>query len=412
MVRSGARRLGGRLRRHWDGSASPGKILATAVVAQTGISFLEQGVPTLTVFVKHDLGLSAAAAGALISIMGVGRLSGFYLAGRAVDIHGERRVLFTGACLAGAMMVVAAVVPFTAMLMVFFVVGLFLSTATPAGGKLVYTAFGDERRELAMGVRQAAVPLGGLLAAGLLPLVAEDRGWRTGFVVAGVVPAIGAAFGFSLSGVGARMARAARRVRPATRDILTRDFRLWTVWATVMVGSQYVVLTFYAVDVKERAEVSGRTAALMLLVVQAGGIVGRIVWGWIADRRPGSRARILPVTMTVVAIGSSLALALLPLRGLVSFAVLGLAVGISINAWQGLWMTRMTEMAGVADAGTATGVSLTFMATGWIVFTPGFGAVADASGSFPVMWAVLAGVLAAALVAVIAMGKPPATPVA
>ena len=122
---------------------SPIRILIAAVVAQTGSSFLEQGVPTLVVFVKRDLGLSAAAAGAIVSVMGLGRLSGFYTAGRAVDRHGERRVLFLGASAAGVLMMIAANLPFAGFLMLAFLVGTCLSTSTPAGGKLVYTAFGD-----------------------------------------------------------------------------------------------------------------------------------------------------------------------------------------------------------------------------------------------------------------------------
>ncbi len=59
------------------GRPSPVRLLVAAVIAQTGISFLEQGIPTLSVFVKHDLGLSATEAGLIVSVVGVGRLSGF-----------------------------------------------------------------------------------------------------------------------------------------------------------------------------------------------------------------------------------------------------------------------------------------------------------------------------------------------
>jgi predicted MFS family arabinose efflux permease len=385
------------------------RILVAAVVAQVGFSFLEQGIPSLTVFVKNDLGLSAAEAGAIVSIVGVGRLSGFYLAGRAVDLHGERRVLYGGAVAAGMLAALAVAFPFVPMLTVLFVAGAFLATATPAGGKLVYTAFAPDRRGIAMGIRQAAVPLGGLAAAAALPLVAHDLGWRPSFVVAGAVPCVGALIAFSVAGLGPRVRATGRGARPSTRGILRRDVRLWTVWATAMVGSQYVVLTFFAVDVRDRAHEPERTAALLLLVVQAGGVVGRVAWGWLADRLPRARLRALPVAMSLLSVATTGALALLPVDGLVLFAALGFLLGLSINSWQGIWMTRLTEMVGVASAGTATGVVLTIMALGWIVFTPAFGAIADASSSYAVMWGVLAVVLAGTGAAVLGIrGEGPA----
>lgn len=391
------------------GRPSPVRLLVAAVIAQTGISFLEQGIPTLTVFVKHDLGLSAAEAGLIVAVVGVGRLSGFYLAGRAVDLHGERRVLFGGAVAAGVLGAIAAGLPFAAMLAVLFVAGSFLATATPAGGKLVYTAFAVTRRDIAMGIRQAAVPLGGMAAAGVLPLVAEAAGWRAAFVVAGAFACTGAAIALATAGLGPRLRRSERRPRPSTRGILTWDVRLWTFWATVMVGSQYVVLTFFAIDVEDRAEVSQKTAALLLLVFQAGGIVGRLAWGWAADRMPRARVRRLPVGMTALSLVTAVLLAAAPVHGLWGFGALGLLLGVSVNSWQGIWMTRLTEMAGLENAGTATGVCLSLMALGWIVMTPSLGAVADATGGHAAMWGALAGLIGLAGTAVFAIREPGAT---
>ncbi|MBM3677937.1 MAG: MFS transporter [Actinobacteria bacterium] len=365
------------------------RVLLAAVVAQTAFSIMEQGVPTLTAFVEEDLDLSAAAAGSMVAVMGVGRLLGFYPAGRAVDIVGERRVLVAGSLVAGVLMAITAGLPFAAMLIVFFAIGLFLSTATPAGSKLVYTMFAVERRELAMGIRQAAVPFGGLVAAIALPLVADHAGWRWALGVSGALTCVGAAVVLRLAGLGPRATFRERAPRPPIRGLLTRDVRLLTAWATVMVGGQYVLVTYFALDVRDRAHVETATAALLLVSVQAGSIAGRIAWGWVADRRPDTRARLLPLTMSGLGVATAVGLAVLPLDGLLVFGVMGVLAGLTINAWQGLWMTRLTDIVGVEKAGTAAGVCLTFLALGWIVFTPALGAIADAS-SYPVMWGVLA----------------------
>ena len=180
-----ATRVAGLPARHDRPVVTPRRILLAAVVAQSAISFAEQGVPTIVVFVKHDLALSATAAGAIVAALGLGRIIGFYAAGRAVDTRGERRVLFAGAVGSGACVAIAAAFHYTGMLVVLTVAGLFLATATPAGGKLVFGSFPDHRRGLAMGIRQAGVPIGGLVAAATLPFVAQAFGWRIGFVLAG-----------------------------------------------------------------------------------------------------------------------------------------------------------------------------------------------------------------------------------
>jgi len=49
-------------------ASSPWGILGAAVTAQTAVSLTEQGVPTLTGFIKEDLALSAAVAGLLTAL--------------------------------------------------------------------------------------------------------------------------------------------------------------------------------------------------------------------------------------------------------------------------------------------------------------------------------------------------------
>ena len=347
--------------------------------------------------------LGGGEAGLIVAVVGVGRLSGFYVAGRAVDLHGERRVLFGGAVAAGVLGAIAAGLPFAAMLAVLFVAGSSSRRPRPRAASSSTPRSPSTRRDIAMGIRQAAVPLGGMAAAGVLPLVAEAAGWRTAFAVAGAFAVHGAAVALATAGLGPRLRRSERRPRPSTRGILTWDVRLWTFWATIMVGSQYVVLTFFAIDVEDRAEVSQKTAALLLLVFQAGGIVGRLAWGWAADRMPRARARRLPVGMTALSRRDRGAARGGTGHGLAGFAALGLLLGVSVNSWQGIWMTRLTEMAGVENAGTATGVCLSFMALGWIVMTPSLGAVADATGGHAAMWGALAGLIALAGAAVLAI---------
>jgi MFS family permease len=374
--------------RREGGAVTPRRILLAAVVAQSAISFAEQGVPTIVVFVKHDLALSATAAGAIVAALGLGRIIGFYAAGRAVDTRGERRVLFAGAVGSGACVAIAAAFHYGGMLVVLTVAGLFLATATPAGGKLVFGSFPDHRRGLAMGIRQAGVPIGGLAAAIMLPFVAQSFGWRPGFVLAGIVSIAGGFAAVALAGRGPRVTAAERRRSPrgSIRPFLHREFLLITMWACVLVGCQYALLTFFAVDAHGRADISLARAASLIIVLQIGGIVGRLGWGQLADRFPRLRARWLFALLSLVGAACTATLALTSTGNLVFLAVIGLIAGLSINGWQGIWISRLTELAGIERAGTATGFSLTFLGVALTLSTPVYGAIADASGSLRASW--------------------------
>ena len=135
------------------------------------MSFSEQGVPTLGVFLEDDLSLSATEVGALVAMLGLGRLVSFYAAGRAVDVRGERRVLLVGRAGTGVFVALAAGVGYTAMLALFFVAGSFSPRPRPrrqAGLRLGGAAPPQPRDGPPPGGR----PGGGLAAAAVLPALA------------------------------------------------------------------------------------------------------------------------------------------------------------------------------------------------------------------------------------------------
>ncbi|MDX6471949.1 MAG: hypothetical protein QOK22_765, partial [Gaiellaceae bacterium] len=129
--------------------ANPWFVLALAVVAQFGVSIVDQGLPLLTGFIKADLGLSSALAGLAVSSFAFGKIFGSYAAGVAADRLGERRVIVAGGAAVGVLTACAAAAPGAAVFPVLFFAGLASSTSTPAGGRLVLLAFPRNRHGLA-----------------------------------------------------------------------------------------------------------------------------------------------------------------------------------------------------------------------------------------------------------------------
>ena len=72
------------------------RALVAATLAQTGLSFLEQGLPALVPFIKRDLGVSSAVAGLFGTGINLWRsLAGPFSSG-PIERLGERRAILVG----------------------------------------------------------------------------------------------------------------------------------------------------------------------------------------------------------------------------------------------------------------------------------------------------------------------------
>jgi MFS family permease len=377
--------------------AGPWRILAVALVSQTGISVVDQGIPSLTGFIKADLGISAAAAGLAVSAFTFGRIFGAYAAGEAADRVGERRVLIFGSLATGALVGTAAALPLPGLFALLVLGGVASAASTPAGGRLVLVSFPREQRGLALGLRQTGIPLGGLISAALLPWIAHAWGWRWSLGVGGALAAI-AVFPLVLAAV--------ERVElPHVERHLTgnparnRNVRLLTLWGCLVVSGQYALLAFLALDLHQSAGLALTTGALLVAVAQAAGIVGRVAWGAVSDRALGHGRKPLLLVLTVVGLIGTLALLSTPRSAPVAvFVPVAALAGLALVGYQGLMVTMVAEAAGPQRAGAATGFSVTFVAASIAISPSLYGLVADLSGSYRAIWAALACVLVVAFV--------------
>jgi MFS family permease len=393
-------------------AARPWRLLGAALVAQVGISVIDQGIPTLTGFIKADLGVSAAVAGVIVSCFTFGRIFGSYAAGVAADRLGERRVLVAGGLAAGGLVALGCAAPLPGLILLLIAAGVASAASTPAGGRLVLVSFPRDRRGLALGLRQTGIPIGGLIAAALLPWIAHLTSWRWSLAVAGLITAV-SVIPLVVTGLGGRRrrGRSARPLGPSpARD---RNIRLITLWGCLLVTGQYALLAFLALDLRQTAGLTLATASLLVAVAQASGIVGRIAWGAWSDRTLAYGRKPLLLVLTAVALAGVLLLLAAPRSAPVGVLVVVAAIaGIALIGFQGLWVVMVTEMAGPERAGTATGFGVTFISTAIALSPPLYGLIADAAGSYRAIWAALAGVLVLAFVpaALIHEAEPEAQP--
>ncbi|GLY02824.1 hypothetical protein Acsp01_32030 [Actinoplanes sp. NBRC 101535] len=164
-----------------------------ATFTQVTAAFFVQGLGALGVVLRDDLDISAAQLGLLVSAAQLAPLVGLLVAGVLLDRFDERWVVGIGAALVGAALLTGTLAPgYPALLIVLLVVGAGYSTIQPGGSKSVASWFDDSRRGLAMGIRQAGLPLGAVAAAATLPLIAAAASWRAAIFVGGAVAMSGA----------------------------------------------------------------------------------------------------------------------------------------------------------------------------------------------------------------------------
>jgi MFS transporter, ACS family, hexuronate transporter len=379
-------------------TTNPWRVLGLAVLAQFGVSVVDQGLPTLNGFVKAELGVSSALAGLAISSFAFGKIFGSYAAGVAADVLGERRLIVSGAIAVGALAACAATAPDALLFPLLFVAGLASSTSTPAGGRLVLLSFPRDRHGLALSIRQCGIPAGALVAAALLPWIAHSWSWRWGLVAAGAIT-IATVLPLASSPVEGSYELEAHEAGGSESPARDRNIRLLTLWGCLVVTGQYTILAFLALDLHRSAGLSLASASLLVSLANAVGILGRVGWGALSDRVIARGRKPLLLVLNATGLLAALALLATPRSAPVGvFAVLAAFAGFALIGYQGLWITLVAEMAGPRRVGAATGFAVTFVQTAIALTPPLYGLVADVSGSYRAIWAALVGVLLLAFV--------------
>jgi MFS family permease len=347
-------------------------VLAAGTAAQTSYSAVTIGLPVIAPALRDAYGLSLVQVGLVLDSVWIGSMLTLLPWGLLADKVGERRVLTAGlAACAAALAGAAKAGSFGLLLALLGVAGAAGASVNAASGRAVMQWFGAHERGLALGVRQTAIPLGGFVAAVVLPAFALEGAL---FFLAALC-LVGAALGFAIL-----------RERPIADDAETmavgqalRDGRLWRLCAgsSLYLVAQLAVTGFVVLFLHDHRGLSDGEAAAVLAGVQILAAAFRIGAGRWSDVR-GSRL----VPLLLVGLGSSLTLALatalLDAPHALLIAAFVLAGGFAM-AWNGLSFTTAAEIAGAGRSGAALGLQQTALAAGGAALPPAFAAVVDAS---------------------------------
>jgi sugar phosphate permease len=369
-------------------------ILALGTGAQTAYSAVFLGIPVLAPALQREYDLDLTEVGLAIAAANAGSVFTLLAWGLLADRVGERVVLAAGLTGCGAGLLVAAFAPAFAVLVVALTLGGAAgASVNAASGRAVMSWFGREERGFALGIRQTALPIGGLLAALFLPPIEAAGGVRAGLIAL--------AAGCLLAAVaGASGLREAPHEEGEVTAIghPVRDRRMWqlSVGSALVLAAQISILSFLILFLHGERGLSTAAAAGVFAVIQALGAGARIVVGRWSDE---IRARIAPLRKLAVGLTATLAAAAAllsaPLPVLIPVFVAAGALSLS---WNGLSFTAAAELAGRRRAGAALGFQQTALAITSAIAPPAFAAVVEAGS-----WSLAYGLAAAMPVAGIAV---------
>ena len=371
-------------------------VLGAATFSQASAAFVTQGLAVLAGFIQTGLQLSAFQVGLLFTASTLMPLFTLLFVGNLLDYRSERSIICGGSLLMGGGLALAwGASGFVSLLLALLLIGAGYSTIQPGGSRSVSGWFAEGELGLAMGVRQAGLPLGGALAGMFIPLAIHDGNWRAAFVLCLIVVTFGGCAFYRLY----RRPRFApgRSVRQALSIALVRGLvaQAWlqrlTVLGVVMVAIQYGVVVNLMLYLRDVQHIPLARGAGMLALSQLCGGMGRIGLAALGDRLAGSGGRHVPLNLCFGAAALGLVcLLLLPAGTSMSVLfVLSAWLGFFAMGWYGPWVACIAHAAPKEMLGLTLGVAMALNQLAIVVTPPLLGKLHDLTRHYWPVWLVL-----------------------
>jgi MFS family permease len=369
--------------------------LAVTLAVQTLVAFAVYCAPVMAPVAGPALGFAPSAVGYYIAVTYCGSMIGSAAAGGWVARFGPIRVSQAGLVLALCGLALAASASPPLVMLGGFIVGLGYGPTTPASSLILVRAAPPAMFSLIFSIKQTGVPAGGVLAGALVPALVLAFGWQWGAVAIGAACLV---LAIVIGGVRERYDHGldprapislASAFAPVGMVLRAPGLRQMCVTSFIYGGVQITLVTYLVTFLVESFALTLVVAGLVMAVAQAASVIGRILWGVLADRVITRRAMLglLGVGMGISALAALAAGPGWPTWLLLLYAS---AFGATAVGWNGVFLAEIARIAPPGRTSDATGGCLFFTFLGVVVTPPIFNAVLAIAGSFSVAYAVFA----------------------
>jgi MFS family permease len=378
-----------------NSTPSPTLVLAATLTVQSLAAMALLTLPVVAPAVAETVGISAAYVGLYIALAYAGAMTASLLSGGFVRRFGAIRASQVGLALCALGVAVCAIESPIAITLGAILIGLGYGPITPASSHLLARSTPAHRMSLVFSIKQTGVPLGGVLAGLIVPVLADWVSWQFAFLVvagASIVcaiaiqplcaaldadrdPAQSLSFGNGLTG-------------PLRLVFSQRSLTVLAAVSFLFSIAQLSLSTYLVTFLHDDLGMGLIVAGFTLAVAQAAGVIGRPLWGYIADRflGPSNMLVFLAVLMGVCALATGL------LQYTTSPVLIAIVLGLfgsSAVGWNGVYLAEVARQAPKGQASVATGGTLSMTFLGVVVGPPLFGLIAATFDSYSLAYASL-----------------------
>lgn len=370
-------------------------VLLATLTVQSLAAMALLTLPVVAPAVAQSVQISAAYVGLYVAIVYAGAMTASLMAGAVVRRFGAIRASQVALVLCAVGLFLCMVPSAWSMGAGAFLIGLGYGPITPASSHLLARTTPVHRMSLVFSLKQTGVPLGGLLAGLIVPGLAGWTSWQTAFAAVGLAsllcalviqplqsgldsdrdPAQRLSFGTGLSG-------------PLRLVFSQQSLSVLAAVSFMFSMIQLSLLTYLVTFLHDDLGVGLVKAGVMLAVVQAAGVTGRLLWGYISDRYLGA-TRVLIVLALIIAVCACAAPFLKYLNTSAVTMIVLVLFGASAVGWNGVYLAEVARQAPPGMASMATGGTLAMTFLGVVVGPPVFGLIAGLTGSYGLAYASL-----------------------
>lgn len=332
-----------------------GPLLAMLAV-QTAVSYLSRIAPTLAPTLAPRVGWPVESAGYLSALITGGSVVILLVGMPLLRRYGSMRNLQIGLALGIVGALLSAVPASAALLIGTLFIGISIGPPSSAGMDVLQRFAPPRHRNLLFSVKQAGVPLGGVLAGLLMPWSAQHFGIGAAMALAA---AIGTLTLLAVQPLRARVDTARDRTlvlswrmfitpdnlrRPLAVLVAMPDLRRMGLVGGCLGAGQSAWFAFFVTYLVVALHWSLAAAGVVYAVMQLASAFGRPLAGFVSDRL-GDGVRVLRWTafgsgLTTLALAASTPA--WPTWSIVVLAVLG---GLTVASWNGVQFAEVARMA-------------------------------------------------------------------
>lgn len=361
--------------------------LIFTLAGQSLTSLASQAIPVVAVEAARSFGLDKDLVGFFISSTYLVAMLSALAGGTYALRHGAVLVqqICLILCMAGLLLFAIGsvwILPLAALL-----IGMGYGPATPASSQILARVTPLHLSNLVFSIKQTGVPLGGILAGALIARLVAPIGWQGALLsAAGLCAILAVALEpmrrrYDTDIVQSRMPSVRELLQPLLSVIAMPAIRRLALISVSFSAVQVSLSTFLVLYLVDRLGFSLESAGLVLAATLLAGVVGRVLWGAVADysRRP----RLLLGLLALVMAGSAVLMTLVsPAWPLGALLALCCVFGGSAIGWNGVYLAEVAKAAPPGAAGVITGGVSFFTFSGPLIGPSLFSAILWISGSY------------------------------